>query len=128
MKHILLLLIILMLCMVVPVGAESNSEMDAEYSTCKFVSSIKIIDPKGNNVGRPKMPKQYRCVELYTNKMKLFGQFDSSVLTMLSADGRQLYQVAIPQYADEVDIPVLSDVPVEVHINDGMNDYYGYIE
>lgn len=116
-----------MLCMVVPVGAESNFE-DAEYSICKFVSSIKIIDPKGNNVGRPKMPKQYRCVELYTNKMKLFGQFDSSVLTLLSADGRQLYQVAIPEGADEVDIPVLSDVPVEVHINDGVNDYYGYIE
>lgn len=60
--------------------------------------------------------------------MFLYGQFENSVLTLLSADGQQLCLVAVPQGADEVDIPVLSDIPVEVHINDGVDDYYGYIQ
>lgn len=76
----------------------------------------------------PKAPTKCKTV-LYTGTaMFLDGQFGNSVLTLLSVDGRQLYQVAVPQGADEVCIPVLSDIPVEVHINDGVDDYCGYIQ
>lgn len=114
--------------MVMPVGAECSFVPNTVDRVNKLVAIVKIIDPEINNTSRPKMPKKDKYVELYTNKIKLLRQFDSSVLTLLSANGQQLYQVAIPEGADEVDIPVLSDVPVEVHINDGVNDYYGYIE
>lgn len=97
--------------------------------TSKEVYLVKNPVKKGGNGHQPsKMPVRCKMVLFTGTAMSLYGQFDSSVLTLLSANGQQLYQVAIPEGADEVDIPVLSDVPVEVHINDGVNDYYGYIE
>lgn len=76
----------------------------------------------------PKAPTKCKTIVYAETAIFLYGQFDNSVLTLLSVDGQQLYQVAISQGADEVYIPILSDVPIEVHINDGVDDYYGYIQ
>ena len=132
MKHILLF-VAFILCVLVQANAKSTKEEDwvngSEVSgSSKLIAVVRIVNPKENGNGRPKVPKQYGYIELYSGKVRLFGKFDYSVLTLLSADGQQLCQVAVPQGADEVDIPVLSDIPVEVHINDGVDDYYGYIQ
>lgn len=79
----------------------------------------------GNTPSR--CPVAYKTV-LYTEAaLFLQGQFDDSVLTLYSVNGSLLHQINVPQGADEIRIPELSDKPVEVHINDGVNDYYGYI-
>lgn len=110
-------------------GTISLGDRFSMPETSKEVYLAKNPVKKGGNGHQPsKMPVRCKMVLFTGTAMSLYGQFDSSVLTLLSANGQQLYQVAIPEGADEVDIPVLSDVPVEVHINDGVNDYYGYIE
>lgn len=110
-------------------GTSSLGDRFSKPETSKEVYLVKNPVKKGGNGHQPsKMPVRCKMVLFTGTSMSLYGQFDSSVLTLLSANGQQLYQVAIPEGADEVDIPVLSDVPVEVHINDGVNDYYGYIE
>ena len=81
----------------------------------------------GNGNTPNKCPMAYKTALYTRTAFFLHGQFNASVLTLYSANGQLLCEIDVPQGADEVRIPELSDKPVEVHINDGKNDYYGHI-
>lgn len=114
------------------IGKENGNNIDS-VSVCNSPMIIRLaatpVVKRSNGLNVQRMPRAN--VEIYYDgdaTLYLRSQFGNAILILQTTDGEVLYQTNIPQDADDIYIPTLPESLVEIHINDGENDYYGYLE
>lgn len=114
------------------IGIEHGNNIDSvSEGNSPMIIRLAVIPvvKKSNGLNFPRMPRAN--VEIYYDgdaTLYLRSQFGNAILILQTTDGEFLYQTNIPQDADDIYIPTLPESLVEIHINDGENDYYGYLE